>query len=46
MLKFEELKIELHNKLPQVKDLKEAIGVEAVSYTHLDVYKRQCHDRG
>ncbi len=28
MLKFEELKIELHNKLPQIKDLKEAIGVE------------------
>ena len=33
MLKFEELKIELHNKLPQVKDLKEAIGVE-------DLHKR------
>ena len=21
-------------------------GIEAVSYTHLDVYKRQCHDHG
>ncbi len=30
MLKFEELKLELHNLLPQIKDLREAIGVDTL----------------
>ena len=41
MLEFEEYKVKLNNLKPELEELYTSLGLEPVSYTHLDVYKRQ-----